>query len=92
MSFLSACENDQTDGDDFSYYLGIRCTGPAAIWFSNVVSLPHSDIVLADVKELVYPNSSTTEIPPLYDLPRSLIEAKSSHFSTQRFKDINPAV
>ena len=36
-----------------SYYLGIRCTGPAAIWFSNVVSRPQSDIVLADFQGFV---------------------------------------
>jgi hypothetical protein len=33
-----------------SYYLGIRCTGPAAIWFSNVVALPNSHAELSDFK------------------------------------------
>jgi hypothetical protein len=36
-----------------SYYLGIRCSGPAAVWFSNVVSRPSSDVLLSNFQAFV---------------------------------------
>jgi len=36
-----------------SYYLGIRCSGPAAVWFSNVVSRPSSELLLANFQAFV---------------------------------------
>lgn len=36
-----------------SYYLGIRCAGPAAIWFSNVVSRPDSSVILGNFSHFI---------------------------------------
>jgi hypothetical protein len=60
-----------------SYYLGLRCTGPAATWFNNIVSKPDSakdlarwDTILADFRAIF--DDSTR----LQDAERSLLSLR----------------
>ena len=68
-----------------SYYLGLRCTGPAATWFNNIVSKPDSakdlarwDTILADFRAIF--DDSTR----LQDAERSLLSLRQGKRSLAR--------
>ena len=60
-----------------SYYLGLRCTGSAATWFSNIVAKPNSAAYLADWDTLVSNfRSIFADSTRLQDAERSLLSLK----------------
>jgi hypothetical protein len=60
-----------------SYYLGLRCVGPAAVWFNNVVARPDSHINLSSFQDLIKQFESIFGDPTrLQDAERRLLSLK----------------